>query len=644
MPLADPNLRRVAATVADLVHVGAMREAAMLVSNVHNLGLKDDGNPRKYTDTLLTYLHVLLENGGPEEAANLLWTPNLFTPEPQCTKDVWKLYEETSMGLIMGGGSMSKSFGMGVRLFLEWVRDPEWTSIRVIGPSKDHLETNLFSHMVRLWKSASLPMPGEIGELFIGMSRRDQLSSIKGVIIPIGASKKAGRLQGAKRQPRPKAHPIFGPLSRLFIFIDEIENVPGGIWTDMDNILSQVTKEGFPGGFKIFGAYNPSDISAQVAKRAEPDFGWSAFDVDHHYRWKSTRGWDVLRLDGEKSENVVQGKELYPGLQTRAGLESIAKNAGGTGSAGYYTMGRGAYPPQGIEMALIPPGLYAKMVGEFIWLETPVPAAGCDIALEGRANAVYSLGKFGKVTGMKLPPTLDYPQGRTIMFKDPQGMPVVRYGLQLDKQFVFPKGDTVAMAQRIIETNKRAGVRGEYFCCDRTGAGSGVADLIKNDWSFAIHDINYTEAPSEGKIMQEDSKTCKEEYDRVWTELWYAARTLGEFGYFLISPSAEQEKLQQQMTKRKSRMVGKCRRIESKKDYVSRGLESPDEADSATLFVHAVRIGTGWVFSMKTERDSGIAGDLTEDDGWSTIRLGKGGVYLDSTSRTESLDDRQDLI
>ena len=346
MPL-DGRLKQLADYAADFVHSGHKAEAAGIAANFMGIPFKDNAN-----EVLLTYLHWLLESDGPEEAAQLLWTPNLFSPEPKCTQEVWELYRNSSQGLIMGAGSMSKSFGMGVRLFLEWIRDPQWTSVRVIGPSKDHLEANLFSHMVRLHNQASLPMPGEVGELFIGMSRRDQLSAIKGVIIPIGSSKKAGRIQGAKRAPRPKPHPIFGPLSRLFIFIDEIENVPGGIWADMDNILSQITKEGYPGGFKIFGAYNPADVSAQVAKRAEPPFGWGAFDVETHFRWKSIRGWDVLRLDGEKSENVTEGRERFPGLQTRAGLEAIAQNAGGRQSAGYYTMGRGAYPPQGIELAL----------------------------------------------------------------------------------------------------------------------------------------------------------------------------------------------------------------------------------------------------------------------------------------------------
>jgi hypothetical protein len=423
----------------------------------------------------------------------------------------------------------------------------------------------------------------------------------------------------------------------MFIFIDEIENVPGGLWTDIDNILSQVTKEGAD-GFKIFGAYNPTDITAQVGKRAEPVKGWDAFDVDNDYRWKSTRGWDVLRLDGEKSENVLQGTTVYPGLQTREGLAAIALNAGGTQSPGYMSMGRGAYPPTGIEMALIPPGQFAKMRGEYIWLSSPQPAAGCDLALEGGANAVYTLGKCGIATGVKLPPNLAQPNGRTLMFQDRSMNSITRFCAQADQQFILPKGDSLALAERIIELNKRAGVRPEYFACDRTGAGAGTADLIKNLWSSAIHDINYMENPSKTKIMQEDTHTCDEDFDRIWTELWFALRMLGEFGYFMLGPVLALDKLLTQVTQRKLRSAGKKKRIESKKDYISRGNPSPDEADSLTLFVHACRMGSSAVFSMKGDSEATMSD--TGQDGWEDAAF-PGNPHRDPTTQTDWLDQRQ---
>jgi hypothetical protein len=585
------------------------------------------------------YVHYLLNANAPEAAAQVLWTPNQFTPEPQFTKDLWQLFDRSAQGLIMGAASCSKSYGMGVRLFLEWIRDPEWTTIRVLGPSEAHLEQNLFSHLVGLHKSASLPMPGEIGELFIGTDRRNQLSSIMGVIIPVGQKKKAGRIQGVKRKGRITRHEVFGTQSRLFIFVDEIENVPGGLWSDIDNILSNIQEEGETSGFKIFGAFNPTNQTDEVGKRVEPPFGWEGFDVESHYQWKSKRGWDVLRLDGERSENVVQKKVIYPGLQTYSGLEIIARNAGGKSAAGYFSMGRGAYPPQGIELTVIPPGMLMKWRGKFIWYDEPKPVGSEDLALEGGNAAIYTLGKWGRATGILFPPTIEYPSGRKFMFKDRNGHSVTRYGLQADQQFIIPKGDTRAMTDRTIEVNRRAGVRGEFFACDRTGAGAGTADLLRHEWSPSLHDVNYSEACSKDKIMMEDSKPCNEQFERMNSELWFALKSWGEFQYFLINPELDLTKLTGQLTQRKFRIVGGKTRVEPKKDYVSRGFESPDEADSLTLLVHAARKGSGVTLSMSLDNVGELNPNYDDSDGWLDEITLLGGARIDESNRTQFLDD-----
>lgn len=624
--------------VASLVHKERPYQAAMVLRDALKLSIKLENDPAKYYPPLIEYLHHLLNSGLPASAAKILWTSTQFTPEPQCTKDVWELFETSSQGLIMGSGSMSKSYGMGVRLFLEYIRDPEFTTIKVIGPSEDHLETNLFSHITGLHRTAKLPMPGEVGELFIGLSRRDQLSSIKGVVIPVGKVKKAGRIQGAKRRSRPTPHKLFGALSRLFIFMDEVENIPGGIWSDVDNILSNIDEEGTVSGFKIFGAYNPSDQTLEVGKRAEPPFGWNAFDMEKHFKWKSTRGWDVLRLDGERCENVVQGKVIYPGLQTRAGLEAIARNSGGRQSAGYFTMGRGAYPPSGVELTIIPPGLLAKMRGKFIWYESPTPVGAADLALEGGANAVFTLGKWGRASGILFPPSLEHPLGRRYLFKDRMGQSIIRWGLQAEQQLIVPRGETVHMKDSLIGLCRKAGIKGEFFACDRTGGGSGVADLMRYEWSPSIHDVNYSEGCSNTKIMLEDRKTCDEELERLASELWFAMKAWGEFNYLLISPEFDMTKITQQLTQRKFRTTGLRTKVEAKKDYMSRGFESPDEADSLTLLVHAARKGSGVTLSMKLDETSDMPG--SEDfDGWEDEMKLRGGARIDATNTTQFLDD-----
>ena len=623
-----------AAEVARLIHADKKLDAAKFIADFCGLRVDMSEDPATHLPVLQNYLHYLLNTNNLVAAAQILWTPTQFDPRPQFRADIWDLFDTSSMGLIMGAGSTSKSFSMGVRLFLEWIRDPMWTTIKLVGPSEDHLERNLFSHIVGLHKNASLPMPGDVGQLYIGIDKRNQLGSITGTVIPIGKVKKAGRLQGSKRYPRKEPHPIFGTSSRMYVFIDEMENVPGGIWGDIDNLLTQVTDDR---GFGLFGAYNPTNREDEVGKRAEPPFGWDNFSIEDHHRWKSLRGWDVLRLDGEKCENVIEGRTIFPGLQTRAGLAAIALNSGGRTSAGYVTMGRGAYPNQGVEMTMIPPGLLTASKGEYIWLSDPTPVGACDLALEGGAGAVFTLGKWGRASGIKRPPSVNFPKGERVMFKDRQGIVVPKWGLQAETQILLEKGETVKMTDQIIELCKRAGIRGNYFACDRTGAGTGIADLLRHKWSNQIHDINYSEGSSDSKLMVEDQHKCSEEYDRIHTELWVALRTYIEFGYLLLAPKLDMSKLAQQLTQRKSGKAGRKIKIESKKDYMDRGFTSPDEADSLTLLVHAARKGSGTILSMAGAKAD--MGPERNDDGeayW--YEESGGGNRIDPSNRADYLD------
>ena len=582
--------------------------------------------PQIWNELLTSLYHWMLNNGALEEAAQFLWTPQMFNPNPRCTRDVWKLFDDSNTGLIMGAASMSKSYTMGARLLLEWTRDPHYTTVQLIGPSEGHLQRNLFSHLVRLHSNASIKLPGEVGDLFIGLNRRDQGSAIFGVVIPLGQNKKAGRIQGSKCFPRPTPHPVFGSQSRMFIFLDEIENVPEGIWSDIDNVLSN-TSESVKQGMKIFGAYNPLNPAAEVAKRAEPPFGWKDLNPDEHYRWKSTRDWDVLRLDAMRCENVIEGKTVYPGLQTRAGVRKIAKNSGGTQSPGYLAQVRAMYPTTGTILSVFAPTIVQKLRGEFIWESDPTPIGGADLALEGNASAIFAKGSFGAATGIIRPPSLQYPAGAREMFRNASGIIVPRYALQLDALLPLAKGDTVAMYESVVKMARTLGIKPEHLCVDRTGNGAGVHDLLRNSWSMAVMGVNYSSGATERKIMAEDLQTPKEEYSRIVSELWFAMRKWSEFGYLLVHPSVDVAKLFPQLTERMYKL-GKENRVESKEDYISRGKPSPDEADALSLLVHAVRISHSIVLSMTGDPDY-----LPDpDDDVPSARI-------DPTSMFESLDD-----
>lgn len=617
--------------VSRLLHAEKLRDAAELFGDFAELGLKfESDDPKICYPVLQTLFHFLMDNKEPELASGLLWKPSQFTTEPASVKALWKLFDTVSMGLIISGASLGKSFSLGARLLLEYNRDPQYTSIKLVGPTEQHLEENLFSHIVALHQAAALPMAGTVGDLYLGLDRRNRFSAITGLVIPVGQQKKSGRLQGIKRRPRPEIHPIHGSLLRLFIFLDELERVPTGVYQDIDNLISNFSEDDV-NGLKILGAYNPTDPSHEVAKRAEPEGGWESFDIDKDYKWKSKRGWDVLRLDGERCENVIHDKIIYPGLQTKAGLERIARNAGGIKSAGYFSQGRGAYPPQGtIEMNVFAPGILGKMVGEFIWLGDPQPCGGCDLALEGGASAIFTLGKWGSATGVKFPPSLEFPQGKTVMFKNPRGQVVPRFGLQAEQQFILPKAATVAMHDKIIDVCRKAKIKPEWLALDRTGNGAGVCDLIRHSWGSGIQDLNFSEGGSDGKIFIEDTKSCKESYDRVASELWFCMRQYGEFGFLMLHPQLSLEKLSPQLLQRRYSTVNKRSKVESKRDFGSRGSwASPDEADSLSLLVWAARKGSGITLSM-AGADSTSQEDL--DDSWDD-----GKAHIDSSNRTDYL-------
>ena len=604
-------------------------DAAKLVAEwVRGTGNKVP-DPAKKSDayTLLNILlHYCLNNGGLEDAAKLLWGPTQFTAEPDCVRRVWDAWEKNNFTLFMGAGSQGKSFSSAVWLFLQWLTDPEWTTVKVLGPSEDHLESNLFSHLVSLHRSSAIPLPGEIGKLFIGLDKRSRKGSISGVVIPLGV-KAAGRLQGVKRIPRKVPHPTFGKMSRLFVFLDEFSRIPNGIHRDLDNIMSNTDGD----GLKVGGAFNPTDQNDPVGQRCEPPFGWPSFDPDTHFEWKSTRGWFVVRLDAKYSENVKAKKVIYPGLQTLEGFEQIIRNSGGQDTPGYWSMARGCFPPLGTVLSIIPVGMLDDFKAEFIWYENPRPCGGVDGALEGGDSARFASGKWGMATGIKFPPTLQHPNGRTVMFKNSKGRAYPRYALQLDKIFLLPKGNTVEMKNEIVRLAKTLGISPEWLALDRTGNMAGVHDLMKYEWGVGVLGVNYSESASETRIMVEESDVANKLYDRTQSELMFALRKFIEFGYLKAMPALDTTELYPQMTGRLFRATGKFSKVEPKPDYKSRHQgKSPDDADAVSLLVHVVRKTSGVVLGMSSENC--LTGD-GDDDYYSGDE-----VRIDITNRFSELD------
>lgn len=617
--LRDPKIAQVVDHVAPILHRDDVIGAAKAFSEIRGLGLKISAPPHAIA-VLTSLLHWLLNQGAYAEAARLLWSPSIFSAEPYAAQLVWDTLQGSSSYLLMGAASMSKSYAGGAWHLLDWVRDPEYTTVQVVGPSENHLEANLFSHLIRMHRESKIPLPGQIGELFIGLDPRDLRSSISGVIIPPG--KKGGRLQGTKRTNRPTAHPVFGVQSRLRIFIDEMEKVPPGVWKDVDNVFSNMDSD--VEGFKIGGAFNPEDPSGACAIRCEPIRGWESIDRDKDDRWVSKRGWNVCRLNAMKSENVIQRRKIFPGLQTREGVERIVQNAGGWNSAGVYTMVYALFPPRGMVSTVINAQMLSGIKADYFWVGKTLNVGGVDVALEGGDTAYFAAGRVGMATGYRTP------DGVEVHFLDESKNVSPRPALQMDQLFALPKADTVGLADEIKKYAKQLDIPLAHLMLDRTGNGAGVHDVLKSSDS-GVMGVNYSENASETKVLAEDTDTAILTYDRALSELWFALRKWLEVKAIMVGPYVDTDELFRELTGRQvhSSDRTKKQRVESKKDYKDRnGGASPDRADAFTLLLHGARKVSGFVPSM-------VSTDYSATTRPEEPRKPKVGV----TDRLDSLED-----
>lgn len=592
-------------TVADHLHSGQRVEAArLLMKATETPGRAEDEKTRD--QVFQGMLMFCLSNNYYVDASRLCWPNSMFfsRPVPFFTQLVWDALHDHDGIMLQGGASTSKTYSCGVYFLLDWVRDPDYTTVRVAGPSEMHLQDNLFSHLVHLHTQSAIKLPGRIGDLFIGMDLRNRRSAISGVVFPLG-KRPAGRLQGTKRFPRAQAHPQFGILSRLRVLLDEVEHMPPGVWSDLDNVLANTDPSEGHHGLKIASAYNPKNPAGPCGVRAEPVKGHQGINPDKDFTWVSKRGWFVVRLDGEQCENVLEKKVRFPGLQTFEGLEKLAVSSGGRASPNYQTFGRAMFPKEGAQLSVVPATFLVKARGRFIWADRPRRVGGGDLALQGGDNPVLAIGDFGMALGVEYPPDAMHAVPYRVMFTSSAGQPITRLGLQLESLYQLPHGDSMAMARAIKKVCYDAGIDPVWLCLDRTGHGTGVYDILREIWHPGIIGINFSESSTMTKILEEDTQFCHDIYDRIDTEIWFALSKWLEFDLLKISPAIDSSLLFQQFSGR-FYAPGLKSKVEPKKEFKARNQgKSPDEAESVCLMVHAVRMASGVTPTgmMRQEKD-----------------------------------------
>ncbi len=536
---------------------------------------------------VLQFVQHLLDHDQFEAAATILWGEQVYDWRPSSARDTWRCLFEHDKLLIQGAGAMGKTFNAAAWFLLDWMRDPYYTSVKVVSLTEAHAQRNVFAAIKTFYRTALVKPEYEGGEELVKsiQANDDDKNGIHLVAVPKGDSG-TGTLRGFHPSPRAgKPHPKWGMMSRTHVVLDEAEEVPAGVWEGLQNILSAADTEGAKGRIKIFGASNPKDRTSEFGKRCEPERGWLSVDCEDDFEWSSRDGWHVLRLDAARCENVTEKRIVFPGFQTYEGYMAY-ESKGKT--AEYYTMARGFFPQEGISMAIITPAMMDNSIGIVRFIGPVVPLAAFDLALEGNDQVMCSYGRYGLCDGWT-------PRdGKFIEFKKP------RIVLQLDSQISFPKKATLEQTQAIIRFCKQMRIGPNWLCVDRTGNGAGIHDSLCSLFGEEVLGVNYSWAATDTHVLGDDSQMANELYNGVVTELIFGLAKYLEFEYLKISPGFRNEELVKQAIGRRYKQAGKgLVRVESKADFVKRTRQrSPDELDSLSLLVFLMRQRAGAAATM----------------------------------------------
>ena len=119
-------------------------------------------------------------------AGLLLWGPDLWNPGPKAVRDVLRFVRCTQNMIVLGGAALGKTYTLVSFLLMDWLRDPDYTEIKVISTTAGHAKSQSFSTLQRLYRAAIVPLPGLAMDAFIGLNPKDRHSAITLVGIPQG--------------------------------------------------------------------------------------------------------------------------------------------------------------------------------------------------------------------------------------------------------------------------------------------------------------------------------------------------------------------------------------------------------------------------------------------------------------------------
>jgi hypothetical protein len=498
-----------------------------------------------------------------------LWN-NPEMPEPLMIRHPWA--EEMIRAAIRnkylaigGSASSGKSHTMAAWGIINWLSEPQDTLVMMTSTTLREARRRIWGSVISLLtviQEAPCKIRDSIGSVAYINENGDLIERAGLMLIAAEKSKTreaVGKFIGIKQK-------------RVIVIADELSELSEAI---LHAGLTNLSKNPF---LQMIGMSNPNSRFDAFGVWAEPKNGWESVDTNTADSWNTKWNGHYLRLDGERSPNILAGETLYPWLPTE---EKLAEDRAllGQESRGYMRMVRAVFfdsdETQGIysesEIAS------SKSMSKVEWAAKPLLVAGLDPAFtNGGDRTILYTAKVG------------YNKGG-------------HYVLEFDEAIHLNDDATnkaVPRTYQIVRQIKdhcvRKGILPENVAVDATGAGAPFCDVLAGEWSPSIFRVSFGGKPSDKRVSANSKLTGEELYVNRVSELWFVGkelmRTKQVFG---ISADLAQEICARNydLVKGGSLKV----KIESKPEFKSRFGRSPDLADAAFLALDCARQRLGLV-------------------------------------------------
>lgn len=476
---------------------------------------------------------------------------------------------------VSGCASSGKTTFFSLWALISWFCSPEDTKVIVTSTSIKGARNRIWGQICEFHRSATLKNGSPVhlvGKLVdsVGIIRLDmakdgkeasQMSTIELIAAEQSQEKEAvDKLIGIKNK-------------RVLFILDEAPDLsPSVLSASFGNLSANPN-------FQLIALGNFKSITDTFGLISTPKNGWASVNVD-------TQEWDTqyngqpgkcIRFDGTQSPNVLEGKNIWPGLYS---VEKYNQDLlMGVNTVEYWRFCRSFVVPSNVSDRVYSDADFVngKSFDQPFWKREPVKISTLDPAFTtGGDDAICIIGEFGETTEGKWV----YAPLEVIKIKEDVTDTSTPFDFQVAKQW--------------IALSKSHGVNPSNAAFDATGAGISFGSLIQQTWSPQVYGVRFGGAASSRPVSESDPTPCKDRYTNHVSEIWYQGKEFIRAGQIKRLPPQIAEELVSR--KRKDDMDNRSGKaaVEPKKDMKARIGKSPDMSDCLLIGVDLLRERHGW--------------------------------------------------